>query len=62
MEALNYLPCRADPDVWMRKVRKYNGTEYYEYMLLYVDDSLALNGSSCVTRSEELPFRRRARA
>ena len=43
VEALNYLPCRAHPDVWMRKSRKYNGTEYYEYMLLYVDDCLAIS-------------------
>ena len=42
MEALNYLPCRADTDVWMRKSRKSNSTEYYEYMLLYVDDCLAI--------------------
>ena len=43
MEALNYLPCRADPNVWMRKARKSNGTEYYEYMLLYVDDCLDIS-------------------
>ena len=43
MEALNYLPCRVDNDVWMRKSRKSNGTEYYEYMLLYVDDCLAIS-------------------
>ena len=39
---LIYLPCRDDPDVWMRKARKFNGTEYYEYMLLYVDDCLSI--------------------
>ena len=27
----------------MRKVRKSNGTEYYEYMILYVDDCLAIS-------------------
>ena len=43
MEDLNYLPCRADPDVWMQKAIKYNGIEYYEYMLLYVDDCLAIS-------------------
>ena len=46
MEALNYLPCRDDPDVWMRKARKSNGTEYYDYMLLYVDDCLAISETS----------------
>ena len=43
MEALNFLPFGADPDVWMQKARKYNGTDYYEYMLLYVDDFLAIS-------------------
>ena len=40
MEALNYLPCRADTDCWMPKARKSNGTDYYEYVLLYVDTCL----------------------
>ena len=42
MEALNYLPYRDDPGVWMRKSRKSNGTEYYEYILLYVDGFFAI--------------------
>ena len=42
-EALNYLPFRADPDVWIHKARKSDGTNYYEYMLLYVDDFLAIS-------------------
>ena len=43
MEALNFVPCRSDPDAWMRKARESNGTEYYEYMLLYVDGFLAIS-------------------
>ena len=43
MEALNYLPCRAGPDVWKCTARKSDDTEYYEYMLLYVDDFLAIS-------------------
>ena len=42
-EALNYLPCRADADVWMHKARKSDGIEYYEYMLLYVYDCFAIS-------------------
>ena len=34
----NYLPSRSDPDVWMRKTRKSDDNEFYEYTLLYVDD------------------------
>ena len=46
MEDLNYLPCRADHDVWMRKSINYNDTQYYEYMLLYVDDFLDISETS----------------
>ena len=42
MEAVNYFPCWDDPNVWMHKARKFDGTEYYEYMLLYVDDCIAI--------------------
>lgn len=31
---------KADPDVWMRAAVKPDGTEYYEYLLVYVDDLL----------------------
>ena len=40
MEHMEYTPCMADPDVWMRKAIKADGTEYYELMLLYTDDCL----------------------
>jgi Reverse transcriptase (RNA-dependent DNA polymerase) len=39
---LGYETCRADPDVWMRKATKPDGTSCYEYILLYVDDALAV--------------------
>ena len=42
MELLNYFPCKADPDLWMREAVKDNGDKYYEYVLLYVDDALAI--------------------
>ena len=43
MEDINYLPCRDDPDVWMRKARKSDVNEYYEYMILYVYDCLEIS-------------------
>ena len=43
IEALNRLPFRSDTDAWMQKARKSNGTEYYYYMLLHVDDCLAIS-------------------
>ena len=53
MSHINFKSCLADPDVWMRKAIKSDGTEYYEYVLLYVDDALCIsvNGES-VLRDE----------
>jgi hypothetical protein len=45
-EMLNAMDCRpsyADPDVWMRPAVKPCGTEYYEYILVYVDDVLCIS-------------------
>ena len=33
----------ADPDVWLRAAAKGDGEEYYEYVLMYVDDILAIS-------------------
>jgi hypothetical protein len=35
-----YEPTKADPDVWIRPATKPDGTEYYEMILVYVDDIL----------------------
>ena len=44
MRLLGYEPCRADPDLWFKaQVRPNDSFEYYEYVLLYVDDSLAIS-------------------
>ena len=43
MQLLGYDSCKADPDLWMRAAVKDNGEKYYEYMLLYVDDALAVS-------------------
>jgi hypothetical protein len=34
--------CPAHPDVWMRSAIKSDGTEVYEYVLLYTDDALSI--------------------
>ena len=33
----------VDPDVWLRPVIKPHGEEYYEYILVYVDNILAIS-------------------
>ena len=40
MEALGYRPTQADPDVWIRRATKKDGSDYYKLMLIYVDDVL----------------------
>jgi len=42
MEEMGFSSCKADPDVWLRPALKSNGIEYYQYVLLYTDDILAV--------------------
>ena len=53
MRQLEYVPCLADPDLWMKRmVRPDDGFEYYAYVLLYVDDVLAISHDSEITIRE----------
>ncbi len=38
MDHMGYKSCLADPDLWMREAKLDNGTDYYEFISLYVDD------------------------
>lgn len=40
MDHIGYQSSLGDPDVWSRPAVKDDGTEYYEYMLVYMDDTL----------------------
>ena len=40
---IGFIPTRADPDVWRRPAVRPDGFEYYEYILCYVDDLLAIS-------------------
>ena len=56
---IGFKPSLADADVWMRPAIKTNGFEYWEYILCYVDDILAIsqNPSSimqCIQRKFKL--------
>ena len=42
-EDMKFFSCKADPDVWMRKATKPDGTQYWEYILCYVDDVLCIS-------------------
>lgn len=43
MDEIGFKSSEADPDVWMRPAVKPDGEEYYEYILVYVDDILCIS-------------------
>ena len=43
MHHLGFTSCKADSEVWMREAQKDDGTKYWEYVLLYVDDTLCIS-------------------
>ncbi len=43
MREMGFTSSKADPDVWFRPATKADGTEYNEFVLLYVDDILAVS-------------------
>ena len=40
---ISFKPTKADPDVWIRPAVKLDRTEYYEYIMCYVDDILSVS-------------------
>lgn len=40
---MGFTPSLADPDVWYKAAAKPNGFQYYEYLIVYVDDILVLS-------------------
>jgi hypothetical protein len=42
MEHLGFTSCKADPDVWLRENTDHTGAQFYEYILIYTDDILAI--------------------
>jgi hypothetical protein len=43
IRTMGFTACLADADVWLRKNAKQNGSEYYEYLLVYLDDILVVS-------------------
>ena len=53
MRTLGYLPCKADADLWYKPmVRPDDGFSYYAYVLLFVDDCLAISHDARTTLEE----------
>ena len=43
------MPTKAGPDVWIKPAVKPDGSEYYEIVLCYVDDVLAISNDPMKT-------------
>ncbi len=43
MGHLGFSSSQVDPDVWIWLLKRSTGEEYYEYVLLYVDDVLVIS-------------------
>ena len=46
LDNIGFRTSIADPDVWMRPAMKSSGEEYYEYILMYVDNILVISVSA----------------
>ena len=40
---IRFKSCPADPDVWMQPAKHSDGHEYYEYVLLYTDNTMVIS-------------------
>lgn len=49
LHEIGYIPTKGDPDVWIRPAVKSDGFEYYEMVLVYVDDIFAISDKPKVT-------------
>ena len=43
LDEAGFSSSQADPDVWLRPAVKEDGSDYYEYIIMYVDDVLAIS-------------------
>ena len=43
MTFLGFKSWQADTEIWMREATKTDGTDYWKYVLLYVDDCLVVS-------------------
>ena len=43
LDELGFKSNKTDFDIWLHPVKKPDGKEYYEYVMLYVDDVMAAN-------------------
>ena len=58
MHSVGFVPSKADLDVWMKPATKSNGEQYYEYLLVYVDDILSNSDEPEITINKLKPYKR----
>ena len=46
LDDMEFKSSISDPDVWTREATKSDGEEYYKYILIYVDDLLAISSDA----------------
>jgi hypothetical protein len=54
LDEMGFKSCITDPNVWMRPANKPDGEEYYEYILMHVNDILAISSYSPLPMTEEI--------
>ena len=42
MDEMGFESFKSDPDVWFSSAMKDDGTDYYQYVLIYIDNILAI--------------------
>ena len=52
IDSMGFASCVADPDVWRRPASKEDGETYYEYVMTYVDDIIAISVDAKVILNE----------
>jgi len=52
LHELGYESTKADPNVWIQSVVKANGYQYYEMLLVYVDDILCVSHNPARTMDQ----------
>ena len=54
MEYLGFSPCKVDFNIWMRKAKRVDNIDYWEYVLIYVDDCICISTNPEVIVRKEI--------
>ena len=54
MEHIGFKSKGGDPDVWVRPVVRKDGSQLYEYVLLYTDDCLVVSDNAESIMKDEI--------